>query len=310
MYNYKKSEEERVKKNEAGFWEDVKQREKKREEIKALKAIINARNDSLDKAKKPVSKAQISKLIKQIPDDTYSSNKMLKIINLIKDGTITSSQQFPDPSEKNTVKVSDVVEFRSKKKKPEELKENVIEEKPINVVKKRGRPKKIVDTKEVKKPVKKTVGRPSKEKIYWGIEDMPKGNYRHPSMKEAIDKNKVSYYGLHLIDRKLLTSSKVSSIPSMVKRRNELLIKNSRITGTMGRIKKELATEKDKNVINKKIEELKELHKTSVELVSEYNNLDNKLKNYDEKKMKEFQRSKKNNKESESSSDSESDKEN
>lgn len=77
-------------------------------------------------------------------------------------------------------------------------------------VRKRGRPRKNPPKLMDEEP--KARGRPKKEakppkepkkKLYFGIDDPPKG-YRQASMEEAVNRNKVLYFGVKKVDSRLL----------------------------------------------------------------------------------------------------------
>ena len=68
------------------------------------------RTKHLKTEKKPLTKTE---LIKSIPHDTYNEKHVHKIVELIRNGTITDIEQFPNPS-KTGKKVS--LDFVSKKK--------------------------------------------------------------------------------------------------------------------------------------------------------------------------------------------------
>jgi hypothetical protein len=102
--------------------------------VKEYSKLLKQHGIKTKKEKKPMTKTE---LIKSIPHDTYNEKHVHKIVELIRDGTITDIEQFPTPS-KTGKKVS--LEF-IKKKQPEpesesDESESDVEEPPVPPVKK------------------------------------------------------------------------------------------------------------------------------------------------------------------------------
>jgi hypothetical protein len=135
-------------------------------------------------------------------------------------------------------------------------------------------PKNATEKKNSKKNNKSTTEKkPKKEKVYCGIENpIPKG-YRLGSMKECVDLNKVTYYGIKKIDPLILNYRKNDNTLD----ENALQLKKVGLVGKLNKIKKDISR------CNDEIEK-KNLIKQYDLLAKEINSIEEKVKKMKEKK--------------------------
>lgn len=177
------------------------------------KTVSKTSTEDLEKQLEEIKgslKPKHKKLIKQIPDDTYSKRNILQIILNIYNDHYKSSKDFPEPKEGQTADLSDVIEFK-KPSSNENSEIETIKDKPLQLVKKRGRKpldkdKKAEKEKEKKEKEKaKEEKKKEKAKIYYGSSDLPTKYHRRPTMEEAVKAKQVAYWGLKKVDSKALT---------------------------------------------------------------------------------------------------------
>jgi len=130
---------------------------------------------------------------------------------------------------------------------------------------------------ELKKNSKKNKStkekKPKKEKVYCGVENpIPKG-YRLGSMKECVDLNKVTYYGIKKIDPLILNYRKNDKTID----ENTLQLKKVGLVGKLNKVKKDIIR------CNNEIEK-KNLIKEYDLLAKEINSIEEKVKKIKEKK--------------------------
>ena len=115
--------------------------------------------------------------------------------------------------------------------------------------------------------------KPKKEKVYCGVENpIPKG-YRLGSMKECVDLNKVTYYGIKKIDPLILNYRKNDNTLD----ENALQLKKVGLVGKLNKLKKDISR------CNDEIEK-KNLIKQYDLLAKEINSIEEKVKKMKEKK--------------------------
>jgi len=115
--------------------------------------------------------------------------------------------------------------------------------------------------------------KPKKEKVYCGVENpIPKG-YRLGSMKECVDLNKVTYYGIKKIDPLILNYRKNDKTLD----ENALQLKKVGLVGKLNKVKKDISR------CNDEIEK-KNLIKEYDLLAKEINSIEEKVKKMKEKK--------------------------
>jgi len=187
-----------------------------------------------------------------------------------------------------------------KKARGRPKKEVVVVEKKVEVEKKpRGRPKKVMidieeekeivpqamkltKTRKTKPKIEKTKPqKPKNEKIFWGIDPLPsdtkRTKFRYPTMPEALEKNKIGYWGLHKVDSRIVNSRKTGTPKELKAKQQEIIIKISGLKGTVTRLTKLIPSEKDSD---KKIEMTTELDNKKEELkklINEHKTITSKL---------------------------------
>lgn len=112
-------------------------------------------------------------------------------------------------------------------------------------------------------------------KIYYGIDEIPKG-YRRASMEEAMKKKKINYWGLKKVDNKILMIT--DEVPDK-KKLSDLLLILAKNKGIFDKLKKEYnqqtALNKNTSEIKQQLEDAK---KTLIKSNNEYQELKKKLK--------------------------------
>jgi hypothetical protein len=137
----------------------------------------------------------------------------------------------------------------------------------------RGRPKK---TDEKAKPKLK----PKKEKklkIYFGREEIVPEGYRRASMLEALEKNKISYYGVKKIDTKLLNMNFDKKKNEILKK--ELILKSAQLRGKLNNFKRQIdyLKGKDEKERTKYINEFNKYKKELITVLEKIKTLDKLL---------------------------------
>lgn len=111
-------------------------------------------------------------------------------------------------------------------------------------------------------------------KLYFGIDEVPKG-YRRASMEEAMKKKKINYWGLKKVDNKILMIT--DEVPDKNKL-NTLMLSLAKNKGIFDKLKKEFdqqtALKKDTTKIKEQLEEAKQI---LIKTNNEYQELKKKL---------------------------------
>jgi hypothetical protein len=115
--------------------------------------------------------------------------------------------------------------------------------------------------------------KPKKEKVYCGVENPIPNGYRLGSMKECVDLNKVTYYGIKKLDPLILNYRKNDKTLD----ENALQLKKVGLVGKLNKVKKDISR------CNDEIEK-KNLIKEYDLLAKEINSIEEKVKKMKEKK--------------------------
>ena len=240
------------------------------DEIPELK---KAESESDKENKKPLTVTQQNNLIRKIPDDMFTREEILKIVEHIRNGTMTKASQMPNPTKKEPKVPLDAVVLD--KKKVKKLKADVEPEakakpsgKALKAVVKQGRPKKIKTPEQIKAEEQakadKLKKKEAKLKPYFKIGEIPKG-YRRASMQEAKEAGKINYWGVKKVDNKILNLTEETDPKALKAKITEKTIKLGGLMAKFQRIKKDIVTAKNKNdnkaevKLNAELEETKKL---------------------------------------------------
>ena len=222
-----------------------------------------------------LTKTQQNNLIRKIPDDMFTREEILKIVEHIRNGTMTEASQMPNPTKKEPkVPLDDVVLDKKKKIKGGALK----------AVVKQGRPKKIKTEEQIKAEEKaiadKLKAKEAKLKPYFKIGEIPKG-FRRASMLEAKEAGKINYWGIKQVDNKILTLTEETDPKKIKAKIAEKTVKLGGLMGKFSKIKKDIVTAKNKNDNKAEVKlngELDELKKVILQSNNELTALKEKLK--------------------------------
>ena len=119
---------------------------------------------------------------------------------------------------------------------------------------------------------------------YCGIGDVPKGAKRG-SMKECVEMGQVRYYGIKMIDFKLLDASKKSK--NVMHDRKVLITKKIKLTAQIKKILDKIKSEKDKDIKGEMKEEVRSMLSSLKKVKEKLAAIDkevNKIRNRESKK--------------------------
>lgn len=211
-----------------------------------------------------LSKKEQNNLIKKIPDGVYSVQNIHSIVKRIKDGRITSGNQFPE-SKTTKSKVDLESDTESDYVEPLKDKDN-IPKKGLGITKKGLATLAEKERKKKEREDKKF----NNAKLYYGAYEVPK-YHRRASMLEAGKAKMISYWGVKKVDNKLLESFIYKPEKSL----KESIIEMSGLIGKLNKIKKDIEFAKKSN---NDYTHLTEAGKNAFNKVSKLNELINKLK--------------------------------
>jgi len=191
-------------------------------------------------------------IIRQIDYSLYKTETVIQMLKDIAGDKITSSDDFPEPDfPKKKTPVKAPVEVPKKgthggkregagKKKIEKP----VEQKPINVVKKkRGRKAKYTEGEKARMLAesikKKQAEKDAKRKPYFKADEPPKG-FREASMNEAAQNHKILLWGKKKADSKIIDSM-FKTGTSLKQKISDLQIKIAGKMGVLSKLKRELA---------------------------------------------------------------------
>ena len=218
-------------------------------------------------------------LIRKIPDNTYTKTAIMKIVKLIRDGTITDEEQFPLPS-KVGEKVNPEFTFKNTKA-PEPESESDEEEMPdfnpeftkfgnltslskdkLNIIlnktddidfKVRAMIRNAIKNNKCNSPHQFNTYKPKEKKLplpkppkkvkptepFFGIPPVPKGKHQ-ASMMEAAKAKQIKYWGVKKADSKVIES--MDEKPK--EKKSDLQIKMAGLRGKLSRIRREIDASK------------------------------------------------------------------
>lgn len=176
----------------------------------------------------------------------------------------------------------------------------------MDIPKKRGRPRKIIDstqepplkltTKRGRKPNLEAQKKKAEEaekkkkekelkkiknaKIYYGSGDLPKYS-RRPTAQEAIAKKKVGWWGVNKIDVKLLAYTEENDIKKLEKEKKELYVKSSGLVPKLKLLIKKIEFNKSNKKNYSDLEKEKDEIKDQLKLYSlKIKTLEDKIKKF------------------------------
>jgi hypothetical protein len=195
---------------------------------------------------KPLTTKQQNILITKIPDDTYTEKQIYTIVDYIRDGSIKSTADFPEQvSKKNLTsvyKVLDIVDNRKNVKVSVESDSEAeeVEEKPKKKISKKPLTKAEAKKQqaEAKKQAKeaKKLANPT---IYYKAGPLPK-YHRRATMQEAVDNDKLMYWGIMKVDSRLASMPPKKNRESFDAKIKENMIKLAGLVGKVGFLKRKL----------------------------------------------------------------------
>ena len=218
-------------------------------------------------------------LIRKIPNNTYTKTAIMKIVKLIRDGTITDEEQFPLPS-KVGEKVNPEFTFKNTKA-PEPESESDEEEMPefnpeftkfgnltslskdkLNTIlnktdgidfKVRAMIRNAIKNNKCDSPHQFNTYKPKEKKLpppkppkkvkptepFFGIPPVPKGKHQ-ASMMEAAKAKQIKYWGVKKVDSKVIES--MDEKPK--EKKSDLQIKMAGLRGKLSRLRREIDASK------------------------------------------------------------------
>ena len=263
---------------------------------KALGSNSGSSDNSLkDKAKnkfKDVKPKLLNKILSLIDDGTIKTGKDLDKIEINK-----KPKKQPEPKEE-VVSVKKVgrprknpIPIEPKVKKPRGRPSAKPKEEPkaVNVVRSRGRPKKVVTKEEIKEKEKQAKEKQQKKEAklkknlrpYYKVGLVPK-YHRRATMEEAVKNKQVMFWGINKVDPKLIAGKSKMFLKDLQEKKSNLMVKKAGRIANFNKIKKEIELAKLKGTPIKELAEKFEAQRQElIEMQNEMKTLEEEIKKMD-----------------------------
>ena len=163
------------------------------------------------------------------------------------------------------------------------------EPKPVNVLRSRGRPKKVITKEEIKEKEKQAKEKQQKKEAklkknlrpYYKVGLVPK-YHRRATMEEAVKNKQVMFWGINKVDPKLIAGKSKMFLKDLQDKRSDLMVKKAGRVANFNKIKKEIELAKLKETPIKELAEKFEAQRQElIEMQNEMKTLEEEIKKMD-----------------------------
>jgi hypothetical protein len=163
------------------------------------------------------------------------------------------------------------------------------EPKPVNVLRSRGRPKKVITKEEIKEKEKQAKEKQQKKEAklkknlrpYYKVGLVPK-YHRRATMEEAVKNKQVMFWGINKVDPKLIAGKSKMFLKDLQDKRSDLMVKKAGRIANFNKIKKEIELAKLKGTpIKELVEKFEAQRQELIEMQNEMKTLEEEIKKMD-----------------------------